>query len=370
MQSPYSIPVLAELLRSSPLQVMDVGAAGGPQAHWHAPAGLVKVFGFEPNPDNFRALPQHPDWTYHQLALSDRESTETFHAHGRVGSLEESRTVEYVAEGKVFDTIEVEVRTLQALRSEGAIPAMEVIKTDAEYHDLNVLRGAGPYLAEETLCVRSEFAFNRNISHASFGPMDEFLSAGGLLLFTLSTNRGMLGELRGGDFLYLRDFGTVLAGPAPDAVKRERLLKLYVLASIFRFPRYAYSLARAAEDSGVLGAGEGEVLRAAVLRRPFLPAVLRPGDWRPAFVRFFVALATIVAGPAWGGKSGPGANSLAFSRKMFASAHLLPGAWNRRYAANLEDHYKKYCTRRGLYYAAAEPGPGDSASAPGRPQAT
>ena len=347
MRTPFEIEVIATELRARPLVVIDGGAAGGPADYWWEPSGLVKVFGFEPDLANYRALPKNEHWAYRKMALSNRDGKATFHSYGTVGSLERRRS--YEAHGLAFTAAEVDVRRLASLRSEGLVPSLEVIKTDVEEHDIAVLEGAGEYLGEETLCVTSEFTFMQRISGSNFGRMDALLTSNGLLLFGISSGRGALGELSGGDVLYLRDIGSILASPAPAPVKRQRILKLFVLACLFRLPRYAYSLARMGGESGVLSRDEASSLRQAVLRDLFLPALQR-SRWAARISAGLAALAQIAAGPAWSAKSGPGNNRLRASRWLFAAARLLPRTWSRRYEASLERLYQRYREQCGVFY--------------------
>jgi hypothetical protein len=185
--------------------------------------------------------------------------------------------------------------------------------------------------------------------------MDTLLAENGFLLFGLAHKTGALGEIAGGDFLYLRDPGTIVASTSPVEVKRQRLAKLFVLASLFRIPRLAYAVAVLGQQHGLFAPAESQQLQDLVADAAFLPAIAPELRSRHAIAGFFSVLAQFFAGRKWDGKAGPRSNALQYPRHLFIASRWLPKSLVERYRRYLVRNFRSYTDLAGVRYSAPAP---------------
>ena len=344
----FSVPFVVNELSAAPLTVIDVGAAGGVQETWRPldAKKYVRHFGFEASPINFEKLVSTETTRYFHLALSDTVGVGDFYARATVGSLVRRVDRERVF-GEEYEKIEVQIDTLEHLRKTAVLPSLDVIKTDVERHDLNVLRGAGAYLGE-TLCVISEFEYYVTEGGNSFKDIDGLLTSNGFLLFSLAQKTGPLGELAGGDLLYVRDVGELLSDQCGIEEKRRNIAKLITVASMLDLHQYVDVISRAAADANILDAGEFDQLRGYTERRVFLPLAMPkiPGSGWCAHA--LALLAQVIAGRSWGSKSAPRGNALTTYRRL--TVGWVPPSWRKRYATRLDRNYAQYKNFRGIFF--------------------
>ena len=133
--------------------VFDVGAAEG---QWTravlARVPKARVFSVEPRATGL------PEGAVHlPLALGVEAGTATLYGAGEMSSLTERDYADF--EG--FDTsstLEIQVRRLDDVCREQGVARIEMLKIDAEGHDLDVLVGAGDLLRPETIgAIQFEF---------------------------------------------------------------------------------------------------------------------------------------------------------------------------------------------------------------------
>lgn len=336
-------PAANDILKSSPITVIDVGAAGGIQPVWKTPwfALYARYIGFEPNPENFAKLRSDDRTTYLQLAISDRSGTLPFHAYKTVGSLVERRDRSAMF-AEDFETIEVEVGTLASLRDQGTIPRLDAIKTDVERHDYFAVKGAGKYLASETLAVISEFEYHSQEQGSRFRDLDELLTSSGFLLFGMQNKLGAFHELFGGDVLYLKDAGYILGAGLDRTETVEQLTKLYLISLLLGMRSYAYCIARIGGDEGLWRAEEVNGLLVPLSRYAFLPDALPLSKAGLRLGNAFSLLAQILSGGKWGSKAAPRPAALTPLTQLTAPARLLFPSWRRRAQSALEERYRRY----------------------------
>ena len=340
---------VSSILKSSPITVVDVGAAGGIQPIWKTGwfARYARYAGFEPNPENFAKLRCDETTAYHQLAISDRSGRLPFHAHKTVGSLVE-RKDRAAMFGEEFETIEVEVDTLANLRERGTIPRLDVIKTDVERHDYFAVKGAGEYLRRETLAVTSEFEYHGQEQGSRFRDIDDLVTSNGFLLFGLQHKLGTFHEIFGGDVLYLKDAGHVIRAGLGEAETVEQLIKLYLISLLLGKHPYAYCVARMGQEEGIWSNERTDELLEPLSKYAFLPDAvpLRKGGLRLA--NGFSLLAQIFSGGKWGGKAAPRPASLTPLTQLTVPAGYLPRSWRRRAQSSLEERYRRYRKLLGI----------------------
>lgn len=367
MKSPFTLPIIRDALAASPLVVIDVGARGGVVAPWAQPGAgpLVRTYGFEPNPADFQALQSTAERTYYQMAISDSPGRATFYARAGVGSLGQRTDREWT--GESYEQIEVEVETLENLARRGLIDGPDVIKTDAERYDLRAVRSAGPLL-DDVLAVVCEFEFYNTPHDNSFSSIDKLLCSHGMMLFGLSLKNGPLGEVGGGDLLYVRDVGTLLSRAMPASEKRAKFLKLFAILAILKNVRYAALLPALAQREGILGDAEAAQLRNFVNDSVFLPFAMPDGGkrLRSRLAHVFSLLGQVILGRQAGVKSAPSPNMFTSYTKSFVNRRWLPRSFAERHREMTDKVAGWHAGLEGVYYAPTSP---KSEKAPERPAA-
>jgi len=137
--------VVRHASRPDAMAFLDIGANRG---HWtaeilttlarHRAQGVVH--GFEPSPDTFEAFAtrfaQVPTVHAHPLALSDRQGAAPFYVAGPLSGLNSLHP------GDGPRGADVAVGTVDAFRAQTGLMHIDLVKCDAEGHDLTVLKGA------------------------------------------------------------------------------------------------------------------------------------------------------------------------------------------------------------------------------------
>lgn len=330
----FRAPVIVEALRANQLIYVDVGAAVGVEEPWRTmlrAEELTRVVGFEPHPESFKGVERLPNGTYHELAIGEAPGRATFYLYSTLSSLiDRSKEV-----GNDLPAIEVAVETLERLRADGTIPSLDIVKTDTELTDYQSVASCGSYLHDEILCVQCEFSFAAEPPERPFRDFDELLQPKGFLLYGLSTQTGGLGQIQGGNLLYLRSIFDLLSR-GDDATRRVRGIKLFVIALTLSHLDLAYVIARAMGDAGVLAPDEAAALRAVATRFVYVPDTQSFRGWRVGAATALGNLAAAVAGGYARAVSTPSANRMENYRRLIRSPSPF---WP---AANAERLYEQY----------------------------
>lgn len=344
----FQLSTIDTLLKSDPVNMVDVGAAGGihPLFGSESSTGLFRYFGFEPNPKNYAALPKDEYTVYHELALSNKIGRISFNSRGTVSSIED-RTDRERMYGETYSSIEVNVETLANLREQKLLPRIDVLKTDAERHDYSVLLGLEG-VGGEPLCVIAEYEYYATDA-GSFSDIDKLLTKNGMLLFSLAQKNGNLGELAGGDLLYLRDVGSILATTNREQA-RIQTIKLFTISVMLNYVQYAFIVARAAHEKGLLSEAEHSELSSYCRNKIFIPFALPRLPGMDKLAHFLVLIAVLLSGSPFGSKSAPRFNRLAPSSRLILSRRLLLPSWRRRYDAKLEKGFQMYKALQGMFF--------------------
>jgi FkbM family methyltransferase len=334
---------LKPIIDNSPITIVDIGAAGGVQPVWRQRGfeRFCSYYGFEANPDNYNKLPIEKSTKYFQIAISDRSGVFPFNVHSTVSSLVD-RKDRKASFDEEFSVIDVRTETLDNLRSANELPSLDVVKTDIERHDYFALKGAGEYLKNETLCVVSEFEYYGGEEGSRFRDIDQLLCDSGMMLFGLQHKTGALGELSGGDLLYLKDIGWVINSNTELANKIEQLLKLYLICMLLSKYQYAYAIAKAGEEHGLWSLQDAKELCDQVLNNVFLPFAVPLRTAGLKIAHGFSLLAQIFSGAKWAGKAAPRVSCLYPLQQMTVSPVYIPTSWSLRYKKYLDGMYDRY----------------------------
>ena len=237
--------------------------------------------------------------------------------------------------GLDLPTMEVEVDTLERLRSTGTIPSLDIVKTDTELADYQTIESCGSYLDGEVLCAQCEFSFSGSAPEHPFRDFDALLQPKGFLLYGLSTQIGALGEIQGGNLLYIRSIFDLLShGDA--AIRRERGIKLFVIALTLSHLDLAYIIGRALEDSGVVTPEEAAILQKVGTHFIYVPDTLPFSGWRVSAASMLGNLTAVVGGGFTRGVSTPSSNRMENYRRLIRSPNIF---WRRDAMRSL---YEKY----------------------------
>lgn len=214
---PRGLDLVVDLKRHwqgrAPQLILDVGANIGQTARFYArnfPTAAIHAF--EPVGSTYqrmvRNLTRGARITPHRLALGDRDGT------ARIEAVPESGSNRLLADGtpstRPVET--VPLRRLDTFCAEQRLGAIDLLKTDCEGHDLDVLKGAGNLLVAGAVdCIYCEVNFRRDGQHGDFFAITEYLRSVGYHFYALYDYSGWQYDVASEGFasaLYLR-------GPRP-----------------------------------------------------------------------------------------------------------------------------------------------------------
>jgi hypothetical protein len=144
--------------------------------------------------------------------------------------------------------------------------------------------------------------------------------------------RGAVGDVAGGNLLYLRSIWSALNG----AEARRRAMKLLAIAVTLGNLGYAHAILRASEEAGVLTPAEGAALRELCFKRVFVPDAWGGGRWRARIASAFGMASQLAAGLFWRAVSTPESNRLGGYPFLFRRPSPL---WRR---SRVEERYDTY----------------------------
>lgn len=142
---------------------------------------IVDIHAFEPIPTTFATLRRNvgtlPRVHLHELALGAVDGTALMEAAPESGT---NRLVASTAPRTDSPRAKVMIRRLDAFCVEQRIAQIDLLKTDCEGFDLDVLRGAEGLLATGAIdCIFSEVNFRRDGGHGDFFAIEAFLNPRG-----------------------------------------------------------------------------------------------------------------------------------------------------------------------------------------------
>lgn len=207
---------------------MDVGARWGVAEAWRALAPDLRVFGFDPDPDECRRLNDAARTagdeitTYVPVALGPRRQTVDLYVTRQPACssiyppmVELIEQIPVLADIEVDKTIAVDLEPLDGWCQANGVGHVDVLKIDTQGSELGVLQGAVRALST---CVLVECEVEFNPIYAGqplFTQVDEFLRAQGFVLWRLDnlthyTDGAVLSHLDAG-VTVLNEYRSILA---------------------------------------------------------------------------------------------------------------------------------------------------------------
>ncbi len=330
-------PLLAEENNKNPLNMIDVGAAGGVDDPWGRLTKKVNLncYGFEAFPKNFHKLKSTKRIHYFPYAISDKMGTLEFFGCKTVGSLS-ARPDREERHNETYERIEVLSKTLESFRTSGEISSLDIIKTDTEGHELDVFNGAGEYLAKETLYVKTEFTF-KPTDTCSLANQQQYLFQQGFTLHALNYNYSLAGGLGGGDALFLKDIGWLLSqNYSPESLK-AKVLKLITVSILINHLRYAVTVSDMAFRAGILSYAESEEVKSFVESVTYLPDLIPRNLSSVWFSKLAFYLSQIFAGSVHHKQGVAKENVEHLGSRLWVPTRFLPGWLKKRAQAAWKD---------------------------------
>jgi FkbM family methyltransferase len=191
--APFTRWVVEQGALHQPLVVVDVGVQGGENQRWQALGDHLVVHGLDPIQEAIdelrRKAANSANRRYHCLAAGSVDETRTFY----VNASDTFSSSFYPAAGRPLSTEHarhVQVRRLDGLLEEGAIPQADVIKIDVEGFEKDVFRGAQE-LMKRALAVETEtnFDISETYPQGHFCTLAQLALEADKLAFDLAFNR-------------------------------------------------------------------------------------------------------------------------------------------------------------------------------------
>jgi FkbM family methyltransferase len=328
-----SVQEIKKLLGGDVIGFIDVGVAGGPDPLFYSGEfrQLLSVVGFEPGPEEFGRLPKHEHVTYYPYAISNFSGETEFFVNSTVSSLKKN-TVRETAFGETYENHRVTVERLQNLRETGQLPSVDILKVDVEGFDYSVLEGAGPVIDVETLCVKTEFSFHA-AETGNIYEIQKLLLQNGFLTMNFQINQGRLGNLAGGDALFLKNPKHIVDGPLSADEKKIQLIKLIIISSHLGAIELAEYCLLMLERHDFISPAEIQQLTNILYRRIYVPQLYARSktliSLRRKIGHLMLLFGLLVTGDQ-GEKSGIRSNRLMKYNRLFLRRRLIPDAWIQR----------------------------------------
>lgn len=201
-------PFFAEILRGSPMTLLDIGAAEGLQPQWHPLIGENDFYLFEPDPRSRQGIEAWVSSTgsaerFHVVdkAFSDGQGKEKIAlTNVRTGSTlmaidEKSEGFKHLNKSYFFpmEQVEIETTTVDSFAQENKLEP-RALKVDVQGAEFRVLQGASEAL-KNVLCLDFEVGvvnlYRGQVSHSE---IFDYLEKLGFSLFDVRVSRSFLNK--------------------------------------------------------------------------------------------------------------------------------------------------------------------------------
>jgi len=336
--NPFCNLILKENNLQNPLVVADVGAAGGIEQTWlqYSDKANILCFGFEPFPPSFNVLKSHNKVKFFPYAISNNVGKAEFLGYSTVGFLHVGENMGKEVDER-YEKMIVDTETLDNLCNKAVLPSIDILKIDAEYHEVAVLEGAERQLEKETLFVKAEFCFRRNLGN-SLDRIVGILKDKGFILFNFSYGYStMLNALGGGNALFLKSMSSILSLPEEKEHIKIMVCKLISICLIINNINYAFFCLKESKKKCLFSSSEYNLLYDMITEICFAPALLQKSKIKSKLCKVLFLLCHLLGG-VMHNQSTPKDNSLFKSNRLFFKSRFL----RKRNSQYLEKIYKAY----------------------------
>jgi FkbM family methyltransferase len=251
-----------------PIVLADVGARGGLKQNWLATRRHLRLWGFEPDKEEFSRLEQRTRAegladVYFNVALHNRLGPVSVYVardRGLSSIFEPNRPfLDLFPDAGRFDTVsrlEVQADTLDGLMARRNLTDLDFIKADTQGSELFVLQGAAEALAASVVGVEVEVEFAPIYKgQPLFADLDSFMRGLGYSLFDLrpcywkrADGRdlgGPYGQIVWADALYLKSVGALgeAAAKLDQDARKGKILKALAISLLYGYADYALEIA-------------------------------------------------------------------------------------------------------------------------------
>jgi FkbM family methyltransferase len=276
-----AIKQLKDKLDSVGIRAVDLGADGGVCEHWLPFIELMTVDAFEPNKEacekQRKKSSKRINW--HDYGLAKETGTHILYVPKRTtgASLYEPNTKLQERFGDVNYWGQIQKMPISCLSFDDFLrrnsqSSPELIKLDTQGTELDILRGLTQQQLSGVLAVEIEVEFlDFYLGQPLFSDVNQFMEKNGFELIDLRTARSyysknnrvdyylnkylgtngrvnsMGGHLVSGDALYFRKSEHI----NPDG-KQQNLIKLAIIAIVYRYYDYALCILESALDDGLI----------------------------------------------------------------------------------------------------------------------
>ena len=311
MNKLFNDDFIESIFADQPFGIVDAGARGGLEIPWRQfyDRRMAFIYSFEPSETGSETIPHHSNGKIFKTALSDSDGYSSFYENKGKSSL--------VVNAGDGSKTEVKTSKIDSLRSDNSIGFVDLIKTDCEYHDYEVLLGAKKTLKNETIAFQSEFSMESDEIEAGFRKFLELAEESGFGLMELSLQRGADRNIVGGDCLFIKKIDSV------DYQDKDRALRMLLSIAIVSVSTgnmiYAEKALDKIRDNCDVSEDSIMQVREAVRSQIFLPEAINMPIWTYKLSTALICLAQLLAGKRWIAKSIPADNRLRRNPIMFVN---------------------------------------------------
>jgi FkbM family methyltransferase len=248
------------LLKENPLQVIDVGARGGPQPHWGVfEEGGINVVGFEPYIEECDRLNREAaEGKFNVPFLCFPVALGNTHGTARLYEYPNQAANSMTPHPRIDKGYrEVEVRRFDDFAAQNGIGSVDFMKIDVERHEPEVIQGLGKFLSSgEILGFEIEVHFLPRDNKPLLADIELLLRPHGYSLYDLDISRGasvqlpspvaedcrdhnnqpilgptIEGRMVHGDALFFREIRE--KPETDDILKTKNVTRIFKMASLF-----------------------------------------------------------------------------------------------------------------------------------------
>jgi len=287
----FNNKVVRNCLESSGINFIDVGCRGGIPPLWKNLQKYLRVVGFEPDEEGYKALmTDKPDnFLYLNAALSNKKSLIEFYVNSdlqtsSVFPIDETyfKRFSAISNIKNVDTVKIQADTLDNQLAQADMKDIDFIKLDTQGSELQILEGAIDTVSGSVLGIEAEVEFLPLYKgQPLFCDVDRFLRGKGFELFDLNSiswhrQNKLLNDLDlkydiersksqlvYADALYFKseaEIHRLFSGINDAEWKKSKALRFISICVLYDFLDYAIEIANIAREQNVLSTEEYKLI--------------------------------------------------------------------------------------------------------------